>query len=313
MKIVIPGGSGHLGGILARSFMARGHDVVVLSRRPAVSAWRTVPWDARTLGPWTQEIDADVVINLAGRSVDCRYTRANRHAILASRIESTRILGEAIGQAACPPRVWLQASTATIYAHRYDAPNDERTGIIGGVEPDTPSSWAFSIEVAQAWERTFAEAIVSQTRKVAMRMAMIMSPDKGGAFAALATMARLGLGGRAGDGRQFVSWVHDEDFVRALDWLIEHERLEGIINVAAPTPLSYSDFMGALRRAAHVPFGLPATKGMLEIGTFFLRTETELVLKSRRVIPGRLLEDGFRFRYPAWPEAADDLWRRRRA
>ena len=310
MKIVIPGGSGQVGTILARAFSAAGHDVVVLSRRPARHPWRVVPWDGASPGDWTNELDgAHVVINLAGRSVNCRYTPANRREILESRVRSTRVVGEAIAAATRPPRAWLQASTATIYAHRYDRPNDEHTGVIGGGEQDAPDTWRFSIDVATAWERTFDAALTPRTRKVALRSAMTLSPDAGGVFDTLRRLVRRGLGGRAGDGRQFISWVHYQDFVRAIEWLIEHEEVEGIVNVASPNPLPNAEFMRILREACGVPVGLPANRWMLEIGAVFMRTETELILKSRRVVPAILLERGFEFRYPEWRDAAHDLCR----
>jgi len=311
MKIVIPGGSGKVGTVLARAFHAEGHDVLVLSRNPKQEPWRVRSWDGRTLAQWAEEIDgADVVINLAGRSVDCRYTRANRDLILTSRLESTRVVGEAIARASKPPRVWLQASTATIYAHRFDAANDERTGVLGGKEEDSPDTWRFSIDVATAWERALNQADTPKTRKVLLRSAMTMTTDHGGVFDVLLRLVRFGLGGKVGDGRQFVSWIHDQDFVSSVQWLIEHDDISGPVNLASPNPLPYSEFMRVLRSARGVPLGLPATKWMLEIGTFLLRTESELVLKSRRVIPTRLLDSGFRFRFQTWPEAARDLCRR---
>ena len=308
MRIVIPGGTGQVGTVLARAFLTDGHDVVVLSRRPASAPWRVVAWDGTTVGPWAAELDsADVVINLAGRSVDCRYTPANRAAILRSRVDSTRAVGEAIARSARPPRLWLQASTATVYAHRFDAPNDEATGILGGHEPDAPSTWNFSIDVATAWEQAAREPALSETRLVLMRSAMVMSPDAGGIFATLLRLVRFGLGGPVAGGRQYISWVHERDFIRSLYWLIDHDELSGAVNIASPNPLPYGDFMRVLRRVAHVPVGLPATRWMVEIGTWAIRTESELVLKSRRVVPGRLLESGFRFEYPEWPSAAADL------
>jgi uncharacterized protein (TIGR01777 family) len=308
MKIVIPGGSGQVGTVLARAFHGEGHEVVVLSRRPINRPWRIVKWDGSTLGDWQCAIDGcDVVINLAGRSVNCRYSARNRREILESRVLSTRVVAEAIAHAERPPRVWLQASTATIYAHRYDAANDEHSGILGGNEPLAPSTWNFSIDVARAWERAFDEAVTNRTRKVAMRSAMTMSPDDGGIFDTLAKLVRWGLGGKAGDGRQYVSWIHHEDFVSAIRYLIGRDDIAGIVNVAAPNPLPNAEFMRALRAACGMPFGLPASKWMLEIGAVFLRTETELILKSRRVIPGRLLEHGFTFKYPEWSAAAHDL------
>lgn len=313
MKIVIPGGSGQVGTILARAFQKAGHEVVVLSRRPHKNTpWRTLAWEAKTQGAWATELEgAQAVINLTGRSVNCRYTPENRRAILESRIDSTRAVGEAIARCSQPPRVWLQASTATIYAHRYDAPNDEAHGILGGTEPGVPEIWRFSIDVAQAWERAVHEAgPLPQTRKVLMRSAIIMSPDAGGAFDTLLGLVRYGLGGRSGDGRQYVSWVHEEDFIRAVDCLIENDALAGPVNIAAPEPLPNAAFMRELREAWGIPFGLPSNEWMLEIGARFLKTETELILKSRRVIPGLLTQHGMKFKYPAWPRAARELCKR---
>jgi uncharacterized protein len=311
MKIVIPGGSGHVGTMLANAFHRDGQDVVVLSRQPGESPWRVVGWDGVSLGPWANEIDrADVVINLAGRSVNCRYTAANRREILESRVESTRIVGRAIAQAVYPPRLWLQMSTATIYAHRFDAANDERTGLIGGAEPDAPAAWRFSIDVARAWEAALANASTRGTRKVALRAAVVMSPEHAGPFDLLLRLVRNGLGGRAGDGRQYVSWVHEDDFVEALRWLICHDEISGVVNIASPNPLPNAAFMQAIRDAAGVRFGLPASEWMLSLGAFALRTETELLLKSRRVTSTRLIESGFAFKHPIWREAALDLYRR---
>jgi hypothetical protein len=232
--------------------------------------------------------------------------------MLRSRVDSTRVVGEAIAAARVPPRVWLQASTATIYAHRFDAPNDELTGRIGGHEPDAPALWRKSIEIAQAWEAELAAAATPHTRKVALRSAMTMSPDRGGVFHVLATLCRLGAG-RQGDGRQYVSWIHEHDFVAAVLLLIGRDDLTGAFNLAAPHPLPNRDFLAALAAALGRRFAVPVPCWALEIGTFFLRTETELILKSRRVVPTRLLKSGFSFRYPAWPAAATELARRPRA
>jgi len=308
VKIVIPGGSGQVGTIIARSFHRSGDDVVILSRSPRAAPWRVVPWDGKTVGEWSGEIDgADVVVNLAGRSVNCRYNTKNRAEILDSRVDSTRVVGAAIAASRRPPRVWLQASTATIYSHRYDAPNDERCGAIGGAESNAPGWWRFSIDVARAWEAAATEANVPSTRKVLLRSAMTMSPDRGGIFDTLRGLVRLGLGGRVGDGRQFMSWIHHEDFVRALRWLIDHDEIGGVVNVAAPGPISQAEFMRALRRAMGMPFGLSGTSWMMEIAALVHGTESELILKSRRVIPTRLVESGFMFKFPKWADAATDL------
>ena len=310
MKVVIPGGTGQLGKLLVRAFEARGDQVVVFSRQPANDA-RAIEWDARTLGPWENEIDgSDIVINLAGRSVNCRYSEENLRLMMDSRVESTRVTGLAIERAKRPPRLWLQMSTATIYAHRFDAPNDEASGLIGGNEPGVPALWRRSIDIAHAWERAQSEASTPRTRKVLVRSAMVTSPDPGGVFDVLLGLTRRGLGGPIAGGRQYVSWVHDRDFVRALTFLIEKEAIEGPVNVASPSPLPQREFMAAIQKAWGTSVALPATAWMVAIGAFFMRTETELILKSRRVIPGRLLEAGFRFEFPEWPAAAVDLVQR---
>ncbi|HUS12632.1 MAG TPA: TIGR01777 family oxidoreductase [Pyrinomonadaceae bacterium] len=316
MKVVIPGGSGQVGTVLSRAFHERGDEVVVLSRTQTNALpWRVVKWDGEKLGDWVSETEgADAVINLAGQSVNCRYTAENRRRIIDSRVNSTRVVGQAIAETNNAPRVWLQASTATLYAHRYDAPNDEANGIIGGSEPDAPETWRFSIDVVKKWERELNAAATPNTRRVLMRSAIVMSPGRGGPFDMLLRLVRFGLGGRFGDGREFVSWIHDQDFVLAVDWLIHHEELEGPVNLASPNPLPNSEFMQALRRAWGVPFALPATEWMLELGAFVLRSETELMLKSRRVVPTRLLQSGFSFQFPVWTAAAGDLcarWRQK--
>jgi len=316
VKIVIPGGSGQVGTLLGRAFRRDGHEVVEFSRNPSRSRpWRVVAWDGESLGPWAAELEgADAVINLAGRSVNCRYTPENRCAITQSRVASTRVIGKAIAQAARPPRVWLQAATATIYCHRFDAANDEARGILGGSEPGVPDTWNFSVGVATAWERAAAEAgPLPSTRLVLMRTSIVMNPDPGSAFDVLLTLVRFGLGGRASNGRQYVSWIHEIDFIRAVNWILAHPDLSGPVNLAAPNPLPNAAFMQGLRRAWGAPLGLPAAAWMLEIGAFFLRTETELILKSRRVIPTRLLESGFHFTFPEWPAAASELCERWRA
>ena len=317
VKIVIPGGSGQVGQLVAREFAADSDEVVVLSRTDAVPAGRAVAWDGRTLGPWAAELEgADLVLNLAGRSVNCRYTAGNLREMMDSRVESTRVLGEAIARAARPPGVWLQMSTATIYAHRLDAPNDEATGVIGGDEPDVPSYWEYSVRIARSWEGALAEARTPATRKVALRTAMVMSPDHGGVFDVLLGLVRRGLGGQAAGGRQFVSWIHDQDFVRAVRFLHDRGDIEGAVNVTAPGPLPQRELMRALREAWGMRVGLPAARWMLELGAWALRTDTELLLKSRRAVPGRLLGAGFAFAFPDWRLAAGDLvsrWRASRA
>jgi len=312
MKIVVAGGTGQVGSLFRRRAIARGHQVAILTRNPRSDG--ELAWDGKTVGAWKSAVDgSDVVINLAGRTVNCRYTKTNLAEMMSSRVDSTRVVGEAIRGAKQPPRVWLQMSTATIYAHRLDAANDEATGILGGSEPDVPGYWAFSTEIAKAWERTQREAVTPSTRQVQLRAAMIMSPDRDGIFDTMARIARWGLGGAVGGGAQYVSWIHETDFCAALDFLIEREDLDGAVNLAAPHPLPYRAFIKDLREAVGTKIGLPATRWMAEIGAFALRTDTELILKSRRVVPGRLRDAGFAFQYPRWPAAVLELasrWRR---
>jgi uncharacterized protein (TIGR01777 family) len=315
LRIVLPGGSGQVGQALARHFQQMGHHVTVLTRGPYTAPWQTVYWDGQTEGPWTETLEgADVCINLAGRSVNCRYTTDNCAAIYNSRIGTTRLLNRVIASLADPPRVWLNASTATIYRHALDREMDETTGELGGYEliskrRRAPDTWNFSIQVAKDWEAAFFETTTPRTRKVAMRSAITFSPMAGNAFATFLNLVRLGLGGKQGNGRQFVSWVHEDDFARAVSFLIDHDELDGPVNIAAPNPLPNREFMEALRDAWGMPNGLPIPAFAIEIGAFFLRTESELVLKSRRVVPGRLLDAGFNFEFPHWPEAAEDLAR----
>jgi uncharacterized protein (TIGR01777 family) len=321
VKIVIPGGTGHLGRLLGHGLHGAGHDVVTLSRRPdpEPAVGRAVQWDGRTVGAWTAEVDGcDAVINLAGRSVSCRYTEANLRQMMASRVESAAVVGAAIARAVRPPRVWLQMSTATIYAHspdraNHDRANDEATGIIGGAEAGVPAYWSYSVDIAREWERAQTEAPTRDTRKVALRTSIVMAAGRGGAFDMLLRMTRLGLGGPVAGGRQYMSWIHGRDFVRAIEFLLARDDLAGPVNLASPNPLPYRAFMAELRRAAGVRVGLPATRWMAEVGAFVLRTDTELLLKSRRVVPRRLLDAGFTFEVPEWPDAARDLVARSRA
>jgi uncharacterized protein (TIGR01777 family) len=324
LRIVIPGGEGHLGRPLARRFSNQGHLVTTFTRNPNCvaagtqrksvgnpNAWKTVLWDGKSMGSWVGELEhADLVINLAGRSVDCRYTPDNRADILRSRVESTAILGKAIQSMRIPPRLWLNASTATIYRHSFDREMDEATGELGGNEPGTPESWRFSIEVARQWESSFFAPDTPGTRKIALRSAMVMSVEAGGVFEVLIRLVRNGLGGTWGSGRQYMSWIHEEDFLRAVEFLVGREDIAGAVNLAAPGPLPNEQFLSHLRNARGTSIGLPAQEWMLEVAAFLFRTETELLLKSRRVVPGILLNRGFEFCFNQWPEAARDLVRR---
>ena len=309
MKVLIVGGSGHVGAALIRYFSAQNHEIVVLSRSSiSIPGVRVVTWNGRHYRERAQEINGcDVVINLAGRSVNCRYTPAHLKEMYESRTRSTQLIGQAISNAKSPPKVWLQASTATIYAHRFDAANDEYTGIIGGNEQGVPRHWKLSVAIAEAWEKTLAIHETPSTRKVALRSAMTMSIDKGSVFDVLQKLAKRGLGGPLAGGKQYVSWIHETDFCRAIDFLIHHEEMDGPVNICSPNPLPQREFMKILRQAVGVRFGLPANKWMVEIGTRLMSTESELILKSRRVVPTRLLQAGFDFQFPNWQDAAADL------
>lgn len=314
MRIVIPGGSGHLGTLLARHFTEQGHCVTAISRHPAPAEWKTAAWNGFELGDWVECFEgADAVINLAGRSVNCRYNAVNKREIMTSRTITTGVVGRAIASCSHPPPVWLNASTATIYRHSFDRVMDERTGELGGSEPNAPRAWAFSVEVAKNWEAALFAADTPHTRRVAMRAAMVMTPETNGPFDLMLRLVRFGLGGSAGSGNQFVSWIHEVDFLRAVEFLIDRADLEGPVNVVSPCPVPNNFFMRCLRHAwctTYVGIGAPAW--LLRAGAIFLRTEPELVLKSRRVVPARLREAGFEFHFPNWRAAAQDLvhrWR----
>jgi uncharacterized protein (TIGR01777 family) len=306
-KIIIAGGSGFLGHALSKHFSALGWEIVILTRRLGTEFTnaRQVAWDGESLGEWKRELEgAEALINLSGRSVDCRYTPRNRRIIVDSRVKPTRILGEAIAGCKTPPRVWLNASSATIYRHTFDTAWDE-TG--SDFTPTPAVQDQFSLDVIHAWEGAFNAAVTPLTRKIALRTTMVLGHARNSVFPVLCRLAKFGLGGRMGSGKQFVSWLHEEDFCRAVEWLVAHDNVSGPVNFAAPNPLPNADMMRLFRELVGMPIGLPATEWMLEIGAFFLRTETELILKSRRVIPGKLLAGGFEFRFPTMREALQNL------
>jgi uncharacterized protein (TIGR01777 family) len=298
-KMVLPGGAGFLGRTLSTHFATKGFDVVVLSRRAAnIHGARVIRWDGETSGDWFHELEsATAVVNLAGRSVNCRYNKKNKREIYDSRLKSTRVLGQAIASCKTPPRLWINSSSATIYRHAEDRDMDEDTGEIGE---------GFSVDVCQKWEKELFDANVS-TRRIALRLAMTFGAQAGGVADVFLDLARKGLAGTLGPGTQYMSWIHAEDFARAIEWFIQHEELDGAINCSSPHPLQNREFMKILRAESGAKLGLPATNWMLEIGSFFMQTETELSLKSRRVVPTRLLESGFTFQYPTWREAIREI------
>lgn len=301
-KLIISGGSGFLGSLLTDYFGSSFEEIVLLSRKqkPQHNNVRTVLWDAKTFSGWEREFeDADVVINMAGRSVDCRYNQKNKDLIMNSRVDTTTIIGKAIAQCKNPPSTWLNSSTATIYRHSLDKEMTECTGEIGT---------GFSVSVAKAWEYALFSSTTPQTRKIALRTSIVLGKN-GGALQPIKKITQLGLGGKQGDGKQKFSWIHEEDFLRSLDFLITNSHIKGPINVVAPKPSTNAYLMSLMRDTLKIPFGIPSPKPLLEVGAFVIRTETELLLKSRNVIPEQLLKEGFTFRYEQLDKALKDLLR----
>jgi uncharacterized protein (TIGR01777 family) len=304
-KIVLAGGTGFLGKALAQCFAEKEYEVVVLGRSNELPAdfpqARLVTWDARTIGSWMKELEgAKALVNLCGRSVDCRYSETNRRLILDSRVKATRVLGDAVSRATIPPRVWLNAGTATIYEDRRVElpPHDENSDDLGH---------GFSVEVAKAWEEAFLETQVHNVRKVAMRISIVLGKS-GGAFPVMRRFAQLGLGGRQGPGSQWMSWLHLDDWVGIVDWLVSRDGVSGVVNLAAPNPVSNAVFMSQMRSAfAPLGIGFPAPTFAVRFGAVFLRTAPELVLKSRKVVSRVLRDEGYVFRFPTLEDAISDL------
>jgi uncharacterized protein (TIGR01777 family) len=306
MKIILAGGTGLLGRLLAEDLSAKGHAITVLSRQPENkhSQWESVQWDGFSSGGWTQVLDgADVLINLAGKSVNCRYHRKNRQELYDSRIFSTLALGKAMTRANRPPALWLQSSTATIYPHRLQGAHSEFSQALAEPAP----KWNFSEQLARAWEAAAVETCPRKTRLVLMRTAIVMSNRApGGAFRKMAGMARWGLGGRICSGRQGVAWIHARDYLRAVNWLFQAP-LCGAVNLSAPDLLSQAEFFRIICEQLRQPLAFPTPRWLLELGMWVFHSESELLLKSRRVLPTRLLESGFRFEFPTWQLAAQNL------
>jgi uncharacterized protein len=299
-KLILAGGTGFLGQAIIKTFAAESTQIIVLTRgkEKKEKNIRYLNWDGKSSGKWEEELNgADVLINLTGRSVDCRYTEKNKAEIISSRLNSTRALAKAINTVEHPPKVWLNAASATIYKASEDTLMGEDTGETGT---------GFSVDVCKQWENAFNEKAIPATRKIALRISMVLGKG-GGVFPVLKKLTNIGLGGKMGTGRQRVSWIHEEDFLSALKWLISNENAAGPYNLAAPEPVSNSEFMSIMRRQLNRKIGLPATKWMLEIGAFFIRTETELILKSRNVIPQKLLNGGFHFTYSKVEDAIKNL------
>jgi len=312
MKIVLAGGSGQIGGFLARHFSRVGKDVIVLARTASkVQGVRSVMWDGRTLGEWASEIDgADAVINLTGKTINCRYTAENRREILSSRVDSTKVIGAAIAAAQDKPKVWVNASAAGIYKHSFTQAYDEATTVFGGEGEDVPETWRFGAEVVKVWEQTFDEIEAPGTRKIALRTTLAVNPDPGSVFDVLLGLVNKGLGGTQGSGKQLVSWMHDADYARAVEFMINEESISGPVNMCTPKPVTNEEFMRELREAAGAKIGIPAPAFALKLAAPIIGTQDWLVLKSINAIPGVLERAGFDFQYSEWQLAARNLVRR---
>ena len=300
-KIIIPGGSGFLGQVLTNYYIHKDYQVVVLTRNPKQSHSNQVQeiyWDGNSLGEWQNSLEgAELVVNLAGKSVNCRYNAHNKAEILQSRLRSTTVLGQAIQTCKTPPKLWLNSSSATIYTHNLGKAHDEYKGIIGN---------NFSENVCQQWEKTFDQFTTPQTRKVKLRLSIVFGRS-GGALPVYVNLVKWGLGGKQAQGNQFISWVHEIDFCRMIEWIENQPDIEGVVNGASPNPIQNQDFMKILRKTYQRFLGIPSFIWMLELGAILLGTETELILKSRKVSPKKLLEQNFTFKFPSVEVALLDL------
>lgn len=298
-KLIIAAGTGFLGQSLINHFKNKFEEIVILTRGKSRNSEgiKYVNWDAKTFSGWETELEnTTVLINLAGKSVDCRYTKENQREILLSRIESTKILNQAVLDCKNPPKHWLNSSTSTIYRFSLDKQMDEVDGEIGN---------DFSMNVAQSWEKAFFKSETPKTLKTALRTSIVLG-KKGGALLPIKMLAKIGFGGKQGKGNQFISWIHEIDFARAIDFIVEKEMI-GVVNIVSPKPIANKDFMSVLRKVIGAPFGIPISESLLKLGAVFIRTESELVLKSRNVIPKRLQENGFQFDFDTLEKALKDL------
>ncbi|UZR94852.1 TIGR01777 family oxidoreductase [Chondrinema litorale] len=294
-KIVIAGGSGFLGKALVAYFRDKGIETIVLSRKPEASQ---IYWDGKSIGDWVDVLEgSDALINLSGKSVDCRYNQSNRDKILSSRIESTKVLNIAMSQCKNPPKVWLNSSSATIYIHSENEIMTEQNGIIGD---------DFSMNICKRWESEFFNKSIGQVRKVALRTSIVLG-ENGGAFPKMKWLSQLGMGGKQGNGKQYMSWIHIKDFCKAVDFIIQNENMEGEINITSPEPVKNDLFTEGLRRSLNMPIGFSQSRFLLELGSVIIGTETELLLKSRKVYPEKLIENGFVFDYGLLAKAFENL------
>jgi hypothetical protein len=296
-KVVITGASGFLGKALSSYLMEKGFLVVPLSRKQDHINPNAITWNGKDIDSWSEAFEnAHAIINLAGKSVDCRYTESNKKAILSSRVDSTKVLNLALEKAKQKPKVFLNASTATIYEHSEHRGNTEKDGIIGD---------DFSMNVAKSWEQEFFSTTHPETRKIAMRTSIVLGSG-GGAFPKLGQITALGLGGKQGSGKQMVSWIHVHDFCRAVLFLIESE-LDGAVNVTAPHPIRNRDLTKTLAQKMNKSIAIPQPAWLLKLGAAIIGTETELLLKSRYVIPERLQEAGFIWKFDRLEKCVKDL------
>jgi uncharacterized protein len=298
-KLVITAGTGFLGQVLVNHFATIFEEIIILTRGKSEikNNIKYVHWDAKTLTGWENELEnATALINLAGKSVDCRYTPENKKEILDSRVDSTAILNEAVLGCKNAPKHWLNSSTSTIYRFSLDKQMTEETGEIGD---------DFSMNVAKIWEKTFFEVQTKRTLKTALRTSIVLGKN-GGAFVPLKALANIGFGGKQGKGNQYISWIHEKDFASAIEYIIQKE-MTGIVNIVSPKPISNQNFMQKLRKTLHMPIAIPIPEVLLKIGAKIIKTETELVLKSRNVIPQRLQENGFVFEFDTIEKAFQNL------
>lgn len=296
-EIVIAGGSGNLGRLLIPYF--HGRDIAVLTRSPyKVSAGvRFVPWDGKTLGEWKSELEhASVVINLAGRSIDCRFTKANRREILASRVQSTLALGEAIAQCQHPPRLWINAGGTSIFGH-----SREKQG-----EADRPSGIGFLADVSREWEAAFERSIAPATRKVLLRISGVLLRE-GGMLEPLIRFSKLAFGNRIGDGEQYLSWIHEIDFVRIIEWIIVNENISGTVHACSPNPVNNQHFMQVIGEALGGRHLLPIPKWLAVLGAWLIGTNAALILDGNKVVSKRLSDAGFEFVFPELEQAIWDI------